>query len=835
MSDLLPPRATPIPSTGSQLPPRAFRTPLCPALQQRRKISSKFIPIKGMVHGPPSKGWELQPGHDTSLGFDQETRAWLEELYQAWASNAPISTFSSIRDGLVDQCDHLDTRISTFCSVARIVSSHRSQANREPEWKELLALSHLADRNKREEATKKKRKRAYNENNRLRNLAFIVALWSPDVVFHYAWNCASQVQMNMLRASATSYPDFFNEFLPRLNAVLLQRHRQALLGGRLKTLNEAPLQPHRDFDLITLASTTVDGKMEDLWVASQDGRVAVDAQATVFLRDIRPGHYAAHLLRRDRFGVLAARGEACLPSSPRHQHTMPLRTSPAEVSTGDDDGPRDAQIAPAQDQLRDTQPSLDVSLNQLENFQEMSSAPSEAMPLFDSMWDWNSADLSYSIDMHDPMCWQSSALFLSPSAMNSFGQHQPLTITSEPTTPSFSSPSRIHSEPSPTSPQSSELEADLYTSAALYLGTAPITGKCLASLEETLHNQYYPTIMPYIDSMLAKEARQEPLETHQDQAPPLEAATKWASMWTQGNAVLPGRAASPMDADVLYLTSNEAIQAAKAHQVFEKPVIIKETFLDSGMHAMLDSLCLLKDELANSVHDRGTSNLRNMTHSHRPLLTMLPRFRLLDYLVERLRLRTSRSASACQQLGSPEVLPEIRTDFNAVTLPHVCFGPSFATMSGVWLRNLEGLKICIFASLSDTDTDPALKSLERSDTQRAFILEQDDILIIPPASRIVYTVYSPVQGIMEGGIFWDSLALSSLLDSTVWIQRRGPGVASKFDEAITFHSRQLLGLLEALRSLMDVHPHLFGDSIVPSLLESLDQALARSDHSREAQ
>jgi hypothetical protein len=231
-----------------------------------------------------------QSGADIGLPFDQETHTWIQRLYEAWSENEPVSTFVVIRDSLLGQLGYLDTRISTLSSVAKIACSRRLAAD--SRWDELFALAGLIK--SRNEGNNRKRKRAYNETNRLRNLALVAALWSPDVISHCGWGSASQVQMNMLRACATRYPRFFHDFRPRLNSVLLERHRQGIQHCRAKTLNEEPLQPHRDFDIITLTSAVPDENVENHWVTSDDGYVPVDAAGTL-LKDLRPNHVSVSI------------------------------------------------------------------------------------------------------------------------------------------------------------------------------------------------------------------------------------------------------------------------------------------------------------------------------------------------------------------------------------------------------------------------------------------------------------------------------------------------------------------------------------------------------------
>jgi hypothetical protein len=115
-------------------------------------------------------------------------------------------------------------------------------------WQELFMLARST------EDEGKKRKREYHEVNRLRHYLIVAAVWSPPVLVHYGWDKVGQTQMYTLRACATRYPRFLDDVCPRLNCVLLERHRQGIKDGRVKTLNEAPIQISRDLTLSALAS-----------------------------------------------------------------------------------------------------------------------------------------------------------------------------------------------------------------------------------------------------------------------------------------------------------------------------------------------------------------------------------------------------------------------------------------------------------------------------------------------------------------------------------------------------------------------------------------------------
>jgi hypothetical protein len=169
---------------------------------------------------------------------------------------------------------------------------------------------------------------------------------------------------------------------------------------------------------------------------------------------------------------------------------------------------------------------------------------------------------------------------------------------------------------------------------------------------------------------LVDEARHEGASQQQkSRAQWFDSDTKWASIWTHSNGELPrGSALSASEADVHYYASGEFIVAARKGQIFDKPIMTKEKFMDSGMYTIDGVASLIQDAPSNAVVDirklddfqpvsipvedfvagirtnslEGTNalNLRNLTKCHQPLFTMLFRFRILQSLVGRAEGRT---------------------------------------------------------------------------------------------------------------------------------------------------------------------------------------------------
>lgn len=950
------------------------------------------------------------------LTFDPITQGWIQQLYEAWANNAPLSTYTAIRDGLLGQREHLDMRIATLSAVAKIAcarrpSSHQLDAAGSSGWDELSALASIAKSRARSEGhdNKRKRKRAYNEANRLRNLALVAALWSPQVVFHYGWNTASQVQMNMLRACAAEFPSFLHDFRPRLNAVLLERHRQGIRFCRVKTLNEAPIQLHRDFDLGTLAATVVDEDAKNSWLTSQDGCVSVGAATGLLLRDVRPRHFHMYLLRRDRYGLLAARGEKAVPSSPQIMAAKPftpitdplcyhsqgsnsrspmsdleLRLQPSPLSQTEEPGQRarhSARYEPqqgAEPQFTAVNlpfdPSGPNSDGVVANAPSLSPIPdaeflallheTQIPPGLAHIHTTDSYDTTGFItttltaavehlawpaamgDLHhsdcNPDAFIDPALSFVPTARtdghltcSTSRPDQECLALSEQTTASALRDSQHYQEPSPvdglltSAPLSPFLvhkhsEPHIDTALpSLCLGSSPVVRPGPLTVEETLHSRYGDLIIAYLQQF-SPEVSETQIEgvgvSSQPSgqyhslkgAPWPESSTPWALTWTHPGSQLSvhGAARSLNEADLLYLTGDEALHAAQ-HQkqqdgnldlfLQNKPIIIKERFLDSGMHTTCNVARLLQASSVSAVLEAdeyshlGRNNarnpvsnmvgrflgrllpsiddntsvesdadvtvsrlrLRNITKAHRLRMIMLPRFRLLDNLMERLR---GHSRSMTSVMGSNNDSDHIvewatsvqdlidSTSFSTLSLDGAFCGPDIALLtSGVWIRNLDGILFCTLKFPADIDalgvvTDVDKNSVIADHRQKDscgrhafFILEQDDVLLIPPGCRVEYALHSPTRGVTEGGLFWDSSNVLKLLEEAACNRQATPRVSFtekqqatemnpgfKHDEEAIL--RELPRLISELEMLVKKHPTDFGGNMDQELFLSQFQA-----------
>ncbi|KAK3633486.1 hypothetical protein LTR22_020106 [Elasticomyces elasticus] len=273
--------------------------------------------------------------------------------------------------------------------------------------------------------------------------------------------------------------------------------------------------------------------------------------------------------------------------------------------------------------------------------------------------------------------------------------------------------------------------------------------------------------------------------------------TSWAKVYVLSETLGKGRAHSEQEADVLYCTAADFISYARAGKLFSKPLIIKEQFRDRGMHTVEQLLTLLQESCSQSsldvrrmdmeeaapmrtdalaeiagcssgVEDGWTAlNLLNLTKAHRPLFTMLPRFRLLETLTERLQ-----GSVETKKSSTPSDI-SLHVGFTNLATSGAFSGPQVNGLCGTWVRNLEGLKYWMIVSeaamMSEweafaTDGDKWLPD----GRERLIVLEEDDVLLMPPGSPIVYAVHTPVSCLMEGGLLWDELSVLETLRFIAW-------------------------------------------------------------------
>ena len=792
---------------------------------------------------PPSKAEGATP-----LTFDDETACLLEQLHRAWATRAPASTYVAIRDAILRQCDHVDTRILTLTTVVRL--AYR-EVDSDPQWHELLALADRANIRSRRDGddcddshakTSKgnSRSRVYNEQNRLRNLAIVAALWSPSLVDYYGWNTSTQVQMNMLRACATRYPSFDHDFRPRLNRVLIARNCLSLKNSRCKTLNEAPLQPHRDLDLVALATAVPDEALETQWVSNQDGRIPVDDAGTL-LRDLRPAHFPMYLLRRDRYNLLVSRSAVNALSPQISSADASLLNSVAPsiqdvqyrslyniAGSSSESSLLSTTAISTPPQAKGSDMQSDTPLTEFLNDQTCAYGQFDLGETFDfdanaivtdpgiQTTSWGRPDLHARthvgtlLDEHSLNQTCDYEQFDLDASLD-FGVSTPVLL------PEFEASSGAHmgwegfvehdmSPPStavvqPQRENFSHFSQGLLSNRQLNISSPPCLAETTPTYEEALHTKYCSLITTYTRLVFAEAKQPGASDQYLSRAQWLSPETPWASVWTHPDSqLLAGRAQSCDEADIIVVGSDDFIAALRQGHVFNRPVIVKEAFSDSGLHSLDVFSRLLREILPDThVHPLETDidrlkgmpvdtivesmrrndwsekqglifNLRAIARSHQPLLTLLPRFRLLDNLIEKLR-----GADLCEPttVGSPSWARS-----NTLSLQGAFTGAQLNATGGVWMRNLSGVHFWTLIPNSNMNASewPDDGSIGNNwaprGKQRFFVLEQDDVLFIPPGLCVAHALHSPTNVLSDRGVLWDSKNLVQTLNSMYWMLKR---------------------------------------------------------------
>lgn len=219
------------------------------------------------------------------------------------------------------------------------------------------------------------------------------------------------------------------------------------------------------------------------------------------------------------------------------------------------------------------------------------------------------------------------------------------------------------------------------------------------TMEGVLQTRHRDLLKSYATKLLDEAGHGGASQHQKSRAQWFNRDTKWASVWTHSNGELPcGSAPSAGEAEVPYYASNDFIVAARQGQIFHKTIVIKEKFMDFGMHTIDGVASLLQDAPSNAVIDvrklddfqpapisvddfvvgirtnrlegANVLNLRNLTKCHQPLFTMLFRFRLLQSVVGRAEGRTlgKRITSAPVDVASS-------TSFSTLGLAGAFFGP----------------------------------------------------------------------------------------------------------------------------------------------------------------
>ena len=405
---------------------------------------------------------------------------------------------------------------------------------------------------------------------------------------HYDWDAAAQNHVKKLRACAEQYPRFERDFVPRLNTVLFDRHREALCLGRDKTLNEARIQPHRDLDLDVLVTVQTFSSQENLWLTSKDGAVAVDNGGTL-LRDIRPLHFKLYLLQEDRFGLLVPRDHEvwepgddviCVTGStnaPAHRYSGAISTPEDMPNIITNHAPLlDSEtfsslntfaIISPQDSTLNSFQELALSWAPLYNTaiaSEISASPERLSPI-----------ATHNIDAFPENDYLTSEQFCNPADLmidHCRGRRAASTAETD-IEPHLIPNWRIYQDdthPKDSTHKDSELTSPGYVDSleqdpdgmhpsqqsSLRVTAASIPDDHELTIEDMLHNKYRTAIMSHVENLVREDRECASRSRTNIRAAWLTPSTRWAKVWSPPDGSLPGgRAHGRDDAEVMYYSA----------------------------------------------------------------------------------------------------------------------------------------------------------------------------------------------------------------------------------------------------------------------------------------
>ncbi|KXT00640.1 hypothetical protein AC578_4019 [Pseudocercospora eumusae] len=680
-----------------------------------------------------------------SLGLGHETTAWLKSLFTVHRKRSSMENFAQLRDGLLQAEEDLLIRFNTLLEVVKL---HFPGVDDDPAW---ASVNKTVQRQNHEpDAT-------HGEKWRRRHLAIITALWGPQVIMAYGIQRLAQQPMSCAHKCAIRCPNF-NDFVPFVNAALLVRHRKAVQSARWTRISGKERITGPDVklahDFLTARSDNGLPAVDDdqkLWTSNQLGDFLVGKKL------LREWHSSIQpwLLTTDYYGVLAPR-ESLSPITEEEQAPRPqnsrIKLRPANVHTN----------AKAQDNAASPPPSRPRGKRPFVENAQQPSQKKKSPPKNKPVGNRPSSRSSKTTTSNRP---------LSPLPL-------PNTSLEEPNDAPSSTSGSSRGDQSASDPQSSYLPAD---GSELNISDGPVVAQVL-TVEEVMHNKYHKELQDYCSAIHSHSGRS---TQHAMRAQWLTPRTRYAKI--HGSVHRSSGSSDPEMADVLYYTSQDFIRTAENGMVFEKPIVIKEAFTDSAYHSIENFKGLLLDSykgkkldvrklsgsqpIATPVHkifrdisdiETGYNalNLRDVAKAQRPLFTLLSRFRLLDKLVESVKVHTGKDVK------SAPIDVASCISFNILGMKGAFSGAHMDALAGTWVRNLDGVKLWMIVPRSEVDDTFRIRgdSWSPGGKERLVILEKDDVLLMPPGTPVVHAVHSLRPSLMAGGMLWDDLTIISTLE-----------------------------------------------------------------------
>lgn len=182
------------------------------------------------------------------------------------------------------------------------------------------------------------------------------------------------------------------------------------------------------------------------------------------------------------------------------------------------------------------------------------------------------------------------------------------------------------------------------------------------------------------------------------------------------------------------------------------------------MHEALGKFTAYLRSHHESTDGLWMSTTRSVAKCHRPLFTMLNRFRLLESLSEGLHDDRAKSAQ------SP-LLKYMSGSSTTISFPGAFSGAYLNTTAGSWQRNLSGVKFWVFVPVTGLSSDELASLVNEGngwlprEKQRLVVLEENDVLFVPPGLRLVQAWHTPTTCLTEEGRLWDDLSILSIVES----------------------------------------------------------------------
>ncbi|KAM3419636.1 hypothetical protein BST61_g2971 [Cercospora zeina] len=611
-----------------------------------------------------------------------------------------------------------------------------------------LVCSDLRDRVKRIPDTKVLRP--------IRNLALLASLWSPSLVRYYDWQHAGKKYLRLLREAAELHSNFRQDFVPRANAVLIERHESAIRNNKVKSVQEDDktcLLEQQDLRNIVAGKIPDNGDREQLWTTSTNTTFYISSKR---LLDWRGDKAYLYLLQYDNNGLVTKREPSIrlpTPSSP---------SSAAEVTNASE-----------------------------------ASETEEAHEGKD--------DQGHSSELDDDVPGEHNG-----SANNNSGPEELDRSGASSTSDTTDDAANAREE------QEQELGAS----------ASPLTDQNNCSFSRDTERDYIVVSQDLINAYMATldaTATQQTHPLHNLRRQWLSTTTRWAKIYAYSGKYRSGvgMATCIEETEVLYFSADDFCSFAASGRRLEYPVLIREHFTDTGMHTLDTYAQLLRDGYSNqniairssktiTAEDRpvawfcdqitslatsisaGTNalNLQGIANAHRPTFTYLPRYQLMR--------------SLCAQRGSLGKATSARASdvtscdcFDILGLPGAFSGAHVDALTGTWLRNLTGIKLWMIVPQKQMDGEWDVFAqdgplYEPNGKERLILLEQDDVLFMPPGLAVVHAVHTVETSLMEGGMLWDYHSIVATLQAVHWIATH----QNATNEALPWELPAILAALE---------------------------------------